>query len=130
VKPMFNRITTIRNVLAMALFAMGLSSYTSIAAADQSADFVDSVYSWGSWDLGLEPAAGGPVIPPKTVVNVQTRNMQFRPNDNNAFAGNAKPMVSAGNNPAPAPARAPTGPATMTPLPPGTTGPTGGPSLF
>lgn len=127
---MTNLHTTTRKWLSLIPFMLCLSAYTLQASADENPAYVDSVHSWGSWDLGLEPAAGGPVIPPKTVINVKTHDMQFRPNDNARFASNAKPMVTAGTNPAPAPVSAPTGPATMTPLAPGVPAPTGGPSLF
>ena len=92
------------------------------SVADEA--FVDSVYEWGSWELGLEPAAGGPVAPKTTTVKVNQRQLQFRPNDNSAFRGNAAIAVTAGTSPTPPPV--PVTPPTVGPLdgPP----PTGSPA--
>lgn len=43
----------------------------------------DSVYTWGEWAEGIQPAAGpvAKVTPPPA----QTPNVNFRPNENSAF---------------------------------------------
>jgi len=43
----------------------------------------DSVYSWGKWSQGIQPAAGpvAKVTPPPA----KTPNITFRPNENSAF---------------------------------------------
>ena len=87
-------------------------------AAQQNENFVDSVYDWGFWELGLEPAAGGPVTPKTTTVKINQRKLQFRPNDNSAFRG--KPaMITSDINPAPVAPPLPTTPPTPTAAPPG-----------
>ena len=50
----------------------------------------DSVYSWGAWAEGIKPAAG-PVanIAPAPA---QKPQVQFRPNENSAFARNFVPI--------------------------------------
>lgn len=51
----------------------------------------DSVYSWGPWAQGIQPAAGGTaaVTPPPA----QAPDIQFRPNENAAFFRNQAPVV-------------------------------------
>ena len=44
----------------------------------------DSVYAWGSWSQGIQPAAGG--IASATPTSVQTPKVKFRPNENAALA--------------------------------------------
>ena len=43
----------------------------------------DSVYAWGKWAQGIQPAAGpeAKVTPPPA----KTPNINFRPNENSAF---------------------------------------------
>ncbi|MCW9047599.1 MAG: hypothetical protein OQK46_05915 [Gammaproteobacteria bacterium] len=57
-------------------FAIFLS--TQAMAVEQ-----DSVYTWGAWAEGIQPAAGpvAKVTPPPA----QTPNINFRPNENSAF---------------------------------------------
>ncbi|MCW8935883.1 MAG: hypothetical protein OQK98_14260 [Gammaproteobacteria bacterium] len=57
-------------------FAVLLS--TQAMAAEE-----DSVYTWGAWAEGIQPAAGpvARVTPPPA----QTPNINFRPNENSAF---------------------------------------------
>lgn len=48
----------------------------------------DSVYSWGEWQKGIKPAAGGPaarITPPPA----QRPDINFRPNENSAFLRDA-----------------------------------------
>jgi len=58
------------------LFAVFLS--TQAMAVEE-----DSVYTWGAWAEGIQPAAGpvARVTPPP----VKTPNVNFRPNENAAF---------------------------------------------
>ena len=102
--------------LVVTLSALNLPA--TVAHAD---DFSDSVYSWGSWELDIEPAAGGPIPAANRPIRVKLQNMQFRPNDNNRFTSPSDMMV-AGDNPVPPPIP-PTAPpvTTGTPgAPPGT----------
>jgi len=108
-------VTKRRNAAATlcAALLVGLATWApERAVADEN--FVDSVYEWGSWELGLEPAAGGPVAPKTTTVKVNQRQLQFRPNDNSAFRGNAAIAVTAGTSPTPPPV--PVTPPTVGPL--------------
>jgi len=45
----------------------------------------DSVYTWGAWSQGIQPAAG-PVAYAATPAPAKTPNVKFRPNENSAFA--------------------------------------------
>ncbi len=111
------RQATVR-IARMAL-AASLIAWTSVGmTAQQDASFVDSVYDWGFWELGLEPAAGGPAAPKTTAVKINQRKLQFRPNDNSAFRG--KPaMITSDINPAPVAPPLPATPPTPTAAPPG-----------
>ena len=86
--------------ISVTMVALSLALYSQLSQAEPDKPFVDSVHAWGSWDLGLQPAAGGPVvIPNNTALRVEQRNIQFRPNDNNAFS--ASTLKTSGNNPTP-----------------------------
>lgn len=64
------------------------------ASTDSTADedaYVDSVYSWGIWELGLEPASG-PQMPANNVINDRSSRLQFRPNDNAAYINQSIPV--------------------------------------
>lgn len=67
--------------------------------------YVDSVYEWGLWEMGLTPAAGGAAPSPGRAITYRPSNIAFRPNDNSAFA----PVVTPVSVPAPVPT-APVGP--------------------
>ncbi len=107
--------------------AFGLLLATSASAQAENQDtqtagtYVDSVYHWGSWELGLEPAAGGPITPPRIALSNRPANLRFRPNDNSVFGirnrGLANPVV----NTTPAPTHVPptAGPGTAPPGGPG-----------
>jgi len=78
--------------------------------------FVDSVYEWGSWDLGIEPAAGGPIPAARRPVNVQQNNLKFRPNDNNKFTSSRETvMTTTQNGPTPLPPGSPAAPPSFAP---------------
>jgi hypothetical protein len=87
--------------------ALGLLLTSTAAQADNkqtSTDqYVDSVYGWGSWELGVEPAAGGPVALPNNAINNRPANVHFRPNDNSVYALEKRSVVTVSQNPTPAP---------------------------
>ena len=60
------------------LASLALLLSTQTMAVEQ-----DSVYTWGEWAEGIQPAAGpvAKVTPPPA----QTPNVNFRPNENSAF---------------------------------------------
>lgn len=91
------------------LLASGAAQAGNKQAANQ---YADSVYSWGSWELGVEPAAGGPVPPPNNVVDNRPANIHFRPNDNTVYGLDKRNAASTFHNPTPAPTHTPP---TMTP---------------
>lgn len=94
---------------------------TASVTASASADFVDSVHSWGTWELGLEPAAGAPAVPAGRTIRVQQRNVQFRPNENSAFTRTVN-VSSSGPSAPPAPVLPPSPSGPITPGTPVTTG--------
>lgn len=52
----------------------------------------DSVYSWGAWAEGIKPAAGP--VASITPAPAQKPQVNFRPNENSAFARNHRPVVA------------------------------------
>jgi hypothetical protein len=98
--------------------ALGILLTSTAAQADSkksSTDtYVDSVYSWGSWELGIEPAAGGPVALPNNAINNRPANIHFRPSDNSAYGLKKQSVATISLNPTPAPTHLPpsTGPGT------------------
>ena len=105
---------------------MCLLGATSLAAALPSDKngvpaFVDSVHEWGTWELGVEPAAGGPAPMSDRALNVRLANVKFRPNDNTTFSPGASPVTI--TTPV-APAKLPTR------VSPGVPAPTASPSDF
>lgn len=103
-----------------AVAAVGLMlcciAVTSAEATNDNAGtntaYIDSVESWGTWELGIEPAAG-PQAVNAHAMTVRTANVQFRPNDNAAFRPNAE--RSSASMPVPG-----TPPAPIPTIPPGT----------
>lgn len=83
------------------LFALTAAAFAATDPADANDAYVDSVYSWGIWELDLEPASG-PQAPANNAMNDRSRRLQFRPNDNAAYITNslAVPSVST-NSPTP-----------------------------
>jgi hypothetical protein len=69
---------------AIFLFALSATVFAATDSSAKSDEYVDSVYSWGIWELGIEPAAG-PQAPANRALNNRARSLQFRPNDNAAF---------------------------------------------
>ena len=63
----------------------------TFAATDTENVYTDSVYSWGIWELGLEPASG-PQAPASKAMNDRSRQLLFRPNDNAAYITQSIPV--------------------------------------
>ncbi len=100
------------NKASACLCAIALLLTSAAAQADnqqtRTADkYVDSMYSWGSWGLGIEPAAGGPVALPDNAVNNRSANIHFRPNDNTVYGLNKHSATDVSLNPTPAPTHVP-----------------------
>jgi len=66
----------------------------------------DSVYSWGSWAQGIQPAAGA--VAGLTPAPVEQPQVNFRPNENSAFSRRALQLVPT-PPPAPVTVMVPTG---------------------
>jgi hypothetical protein len=69
---------------AVYLFALSATGFAETDSSAKSDEYVDSVYSWGIWELGIEPAAG-PEAPANRALNNRALSLQFRPNDNAAY---------------------------------------------
>lgn len=92
------RVMFLRNKiqLMVAMFLLGTSSLATALpddAATETSAFVDSVYEWGTWELGIEPAAGGSAPMPDRALNARLANVKFRPNDNKTFSPGASPVT-------------------------------------
>jgi hypothetical protein len=105
---------------AVCLFALSATGFAATDPSTKSAPYVDSVYSWGIWELGIEPAAG-PQAPANTALNNRARNLQFRPNDNAAYKieSVAVPTATTYTPPPPAPVMPPVIPSIPTQAEPG-----------
>jgi len=82
---------------------------TVFAASDTDVSeeaYIDSVYSWGIWELGLEPASG-PQAPANKALNDRSRQLQFRPNDNAAYIAPSIPLGTAAPTGSPIPSTIP-----------------------
>lgn len=90
--------------LSLAVSAVNAATNATEAnTAEADTAYVDSVHSWGSWALGIEPAAG-PQAPQNQPVNDRSANIQFRPNDNAAYQPGAirvNPLAQSPTPPAP-----------------------------
>ena len=102
------------------LLAVSVFSTTPNAAEAGTTAYVDSVYSWGAWELGIEPAAG-PRAAQNTPMNDRSASLQFRPNDNAAFQTVALPEPQAPIPPIPSPPVPVVGPGGSGPIIPGAT---------
>ena len=54
----------------------------------------DSVYTWGAWSQGIQPAAGPAVAAVPTPSPIKTPNINFRPNENSAFFRTSTTVVT------------------------------------
>ena len=115
------------NRLVTACLLLAMSVFNSVAYAEEAGNtttaYVDSVHSWGTWALGIEPAAG-PQAAQNMPMNDRSANLKFRPSDNAAYQTVAIPEPQVSTPPIPTPP-APIGPPGLVP----TTGPVpvGGP---
>ena len=100
------------NRLTLACISLGclIAAATAVHAAadtDESQKApVDSVYSWGQWELGLEPASGVEV-PADSTLSDRSRQLQFRPNDNAAYIPTRIPLGTGTPTTPPVPAPIP-----------------------
>lgn len=84
-------------VICTALACLLMLAASAVASTDSTAGenaYVDSVYSWGIWELGLEPASG-PQASANHAINDRSRRLQFRPNDNAAYISQSVPVPPA-----------------------------------
>lgn len=93
-------------ITLICLLALTTTVFAAADADESEEAYIDSVYSWGIWELGLEPASG-PQAPASTALNDRSRELQFRPNDNAAYIPPSIPLGTA----------APTSPPLPTPIP-------------
>jgi len=100
---------------AACLFTLTTAAFA--ATSDEGA-YIDSVYSWGIWELGLEPASG-PQVSANNAMNDRSRRVLFRPNDNAAYLSQSIPVPPVANAPAPPVMPAPTIPSVPTRADPG-----------
>ena len=73
------------------LFAATSAVHAAADAEESQKTPIDSVYSWGQWELGLEPASGVEA-PADTKLADRSRQLQFRPNDNAAYIPTRIPL--------------------------------------
>ena len=90
----------------------------AFAANNDEGTYIDSVYSWGIWELGLEPASG-PQVSADNAMNDRSRKLLFRPNDNATYIAQSIPVPPVTNAPAPPVMPAPTIPSVPTRADPG-----------
>ncbi len=114
-KKMLETTCKLNRLLSVCLLSLSGSTYAASGSVEETAAYVDSVYGWGAWELGLEPAAGGTTPSPSRALSSRGANIVFRPNDNSAFAPNSR------RNSAPTPP-------TFGPIAPGQPLPTGNPA--
>ncbi|MGB5397586.1 MAG: hypothetical protein WBN96_10590 [Gammaproteobacteria bacterium] len=115
---------TIRSAYVLALTVMFATSAGVSAASDNEqtlAGKADSVYNWGSWELGLEPAAGGPIALPNRALSNRPASVRFRPSDNSVYSASTRTLAETTMGPTPAPPVVPltNGPGTAPPGGPG-----------
>ena len=67
---------------------------TVFAATDTEVNDINSVYSWGIWELGLE-LASGQQDSANNAMKDRSRQLLFRPNDNVAYTPQSIPVPSA-----------------------------------
>jgi hypothetical protein len=83
---------------AACLFIQTTAAYAATSGKDA---YIDSVYSWGIWELGLEPASG-PQASANNAMNDRSKKLLFRPNDNAAYLSQSIPVPPVTPPPAPA----------------------------
>ena len=75
-------------MVAACMFTLTTATFASTDTEDV---YIDSVYSWGIWELGLEPASG-PQVSANNAMNDRSRQLLFRPNDNAAYMTQSTPV--------------------------------------
>ena len=115
---------TTRLAATCMVLVISIFSTASNASDTENTAYVDSVHSWGTWALGIEPAAG-PQAPQNIPMNDRSANLKFRPNDNAAYSTIAIPVNTVTTVPPTPTPPIPVGPPGLVP----TTGPVpvGGP---
>lgn len=113
-----------RSIHRQTVLAAALAFVVSGSAVAAEQALVDNVYGWGSWELGIEPASGGPIVKTSRAARVKQKNMQFRPNSNGSFTSNRSSNVvvmtnDTGPSPAPTPPAPVSPPGPSQPLGPG-----------
>ena len=78
-------------LLSICLLGVSASGY---AATDPegATSYVASINEWGAWELGIEPAAGGPAPPSSGALNARSSNVTFRPKENSAVSPVIRPI--------------------------------------
>ena len=91
---------------AVYLYAVTTTALAAAETTDTGSTYIDSVYSWGAWELGIEPPAG-PQRAANRAINNRSIQLQFRPNDNAAYTTKSVPIpaVTSINPPSPVPVR-------------------------
>ena len=84
------RLAIICTAIACTLMLAANAAASTDSSAGEDA-YVDSVYSWGIWELGLEPASG-PQMPANRAIKNRSGRLQFRPNDNAAYTTQSVPV--------------------------------------
>lgn len=79
-------------LLSICLLGISTSAFSASDSNEATTSYVDSVYEWGAWELGLEPAAGGPAPSSNQALAVRGPGVNFRPNENSAFAPVTRPV--------------------------------------
>lgn len=112
-----NAIYSLAFVCAAAACLFTLTT-AALAATDTEDVYIDSVYSWGIWELGLEPASG-PQVSANNAMNDRSTQLLFRPNDNAAYIAQSTPVTPVTSAPTPPVMPAPTIPSVPTRADPG-----------
>lgn len=73
-------------LLSIGLLGASTFAYAATNSDEDATAYVDSVYGWGAWELGLEPAAGGPVPVSNRALTTRAPRVSFRPNENSTLA--------------------------------------------
>lgn len=77
-------------------------------AAEAEVAYVDSVKSWGAWELDIEPAAGGLTPPSTGALNARNSKVAIRTNSFSALAPTPiQPVITNAPTPTPTPPVAP-----------------------
>lgn len=79
-------------LLSICLLSVSTSAFSASDGDEDTASYVDSVYEWGAWELGLEPAAGDPAPSSNQPLAVRGPGVKFRPNENSAFSPVTRPV--------------------------------------